>query len=230
MILNILVFFQIAIAAPTTQSNGDINSILRMDRLQAAARIKLIGPSATQSLREVAFGSGPLKTRWKAFMTLVEVEGQRAKSDLTKAFNSPVWFMRSAALTAMEQINPLQAKKWASQTLMDDPALLVRMKSFEILKESNDPEIRQLFWKSINQPKNKSMGRSLWIRGDIARLLSRSPIKNEQANWVKLLYDPDSELQNIASRSINYLNSNQGRPSGKSVGYWKDYYSKNKNR
>ena len=86
-----------------------------------------------------------------------------------------------------------------------DPALLVRMKALEILKDETGDKYKELFWKKVYSPDSLNGKKSLWIRNDIARILMQDPRKKDLKRWVRLLHEHDRRLQTIASKALSKI-------------------------
>lgn len=201
---------------------------LRAPHELAVSSVKQMGGVVLENLQKMAFNDKwPMKTRWKAFMVYTHVKGKDSHNVIKKAMISKTWYMRSAGLTALKSIDPQGAKKWAYKLLSQDPALMVRMKAVEILKENPNEKVTELFWKKINSPDSIHRRQSLWIRGDMARILMHQPRSKDLKRWLELLHQSDAELQKIASVALNKIHQSP-ETSSTSVSYWQQKYPKTK--
>ncbi len=66
-----------------------------------------------------------VEMRWKALTMSAHLKKQDSVVDLKKALASPDWFMRNAALLALQSVSPAEGRK-AAQILINDKALVVR--------------------------------------------------------------------------------------------------------
>ena len=181
-----------------------------------------------QTLERMAFNDKwPLKTRWKSFMILTEIKGAKSLSQIKRALLSKTWYMRSAGLTALKNIDPQAAKKWAYNKLNNDPALLVRTKALEILKNEKSEKVKELFWKKVYSADSLHRNKSLWIRGDLARILLKEPRKKDLRRWVRLLHESDQELQTVASYALSKIKSD-GSKNAENISYWQKKYPSSK--
>lgn len=231
-ILILSMLSSLVFAAPIKSKNQQIDDqveyeiaqALRLPRIFAAEKLQPIKERASIRLEEFAFGEKwPLKTRWKAFMVLMKLKGQSGLGIAERAFNDSTWFMRSAALTAVQEIDLAKAKVWAYKSFSKDKALLVRMKALEVLKGSRNQKIRKLMWHKMFTKDNLKGNKSLWIRSDIARELVKNPKNSEITQWKKLLHGKDKELQVLATQALSQLRPKYA-PGGADVSYWREKF------
>lgn len=222
----VFLLLPLILAAVSTESvEQSVAYALRAPHEMAVASIKQMGQPAVERLQQMAFSDKwPMKTRWKAFMVFTHVQGKQSTEAIKKALLSSTWYMRSAGLTALKSIDSLGAKKWAYKLLSTDPALMVRMKAVEILQETPDEKVTELFWKKINSQDSVHRQKSLWIRGDMARVLMQQPRTKDLKRWLSLLHQTDKELQQIASIALSKLHKTPS--SSNSVSYWQRKYPK----
>ena len=100
-----LVFFLLApnlkAAIIKTRNQEKIFESLRLPHELAVQSIRQMPEMGLASLKEVAFSKHwPLKTRWKSFMVMTEIQGKKSVPEIKRALQSSTWFMRSAGLTA----------------------------------------------------------------------------------------------------------------------------------
>lgn len=215
-------------AIPNSSVDEQIIYSLRNPHAIALQDLKTLGVKAQERLKEMAFNEKwPLKTRWKAFMVFTHVKGKKSFPFIKKAMVNSTWFMRSAGLTALQSIDPLASKKWAYKLLRDDKALMVRMKALEILKNERSEKITELFWSKIYSKDSVHRNQSLWIRGDIARILVKQPRKKDLKRWVKLLHEKDGDLSQVATVALSKIHDNQNQEAG-NVAFWQKRFPKSK--
>ena len=224
IVLSVLFFSQVSLAAvKRTTFDSHILSTLNHSHEQAVQKVRRQGRRSLEQLRTIAFDQAtPMKTRWKSFMVFTEVLGKESLPEIKKALLSKTWYMRSAGLTAMNSLDSHAARKWAYQKLGKDKALMVRMKALEILQNSMDTKVTELFWNKLYAKDSFHMNKSLWIREDLAKLLLKKPRKKDLAKWVKLLHGEDLKLQGIASQALAKLNKVD--PLSKKVSYWQERF------
>ena len=213
-------------AAPSVSSPKDISLILKMPRELALQSVRGSSNELLAQLEDIAFNKNQsMEARWKAFMIVTGSLKQQALPTIEKALSSSTWFMRSAALVALSQIDRAKSRISAKKILATDPALIVRSKAFEILKNDSTVSHRSLFWKQIFHKKNFLSRKSLWIRSDIARHLSLKPKMTELRFWRKLLYDSDQNLQLIATGALSKLVPGTSKQST-NLSFWQNKFAK----
>ncbi len=151
--------------------------------------------------------------------------------DILKAADSKEWFMRNAALVAVNNISSLEGEKLA-QKLISDKALVVRSAAVEVLQNSKDQEIRNTLWVELNKDYNFKKKQSLWIRPQIVKILAKTPKDAEMRDFMKLLDDKDLEVHPAAVAGLEKLTGVKlgggQESSSKLVGMWKDYLKETK--
>lgn len=201
---------------------------LRKPHELAVKNLEVLGTSTYSDLKKIAFAERfPMKTRWRSFMALTSLKGKKSLPEIKKALTHSVWFMRSAGLTAMEVQFPNGAKKWAFKLLDKDPALMVRMKALETLRNVNDDKVTELFWKKVYSSDSLHRNRSLWIRNDLAKILANRPRKKDLKRWVRLLHDKDIDLNQVASTVMAKLHKDVSI-KGEQVSFWQKRFPTHK--
>lgn len=181
---------------------------------------------------ELAFDQNqPMSLRWRALVAASDAKGSAALKDILKAADSKEWFMRNAALVAVNSISISEGEKLA-QKLISDKALVVRSAAVEILQNSKDQEIRNTLWVELNKDYNFKKKQSLWIRPQIVKVLAKTPKDAEIKDFMKLLDDKDLKVHPSAVAGLEKLTGvklgeGQDSPS-KLVGMWKDYLKETK--
>ena len=212
-----------------------MNDTKEIIQLPAANRKMLIeGPSGQKfysNFSGVAFDSKQsMQTRWQALMAMAETRHKDAVKDLEKAGNQPEWFMRNAALVAMQENYPQQAQKLALK-LIKDKALVVRSAAVDTLRKNATPEVRDLLWEELNQDYNFKKKQSLWIRSQIVETLAQEPSARELRLFADLLTDKDLRLQVPAIAGLEKitgqrLNAGKTMRQKELVGLWQQYLKK----
>lgn len=219
-----------AFAAGTKPSSSTLSSTLEVLKLPGENRRMVTsgqGDKMYPQFISVAFNDAqPMNLRWRALMAAADLRQEKATDDLLKAGAHQQWYMRNAALVALQGVNPTEASKLA-QKLLKDKALVVRSAAVEVLQKNQSPEVRDLLWEELNQNYNYKNKHSLWIRYQIVGALAKKPLDREVGLFVKLLSDEDVRVQLPAVRGLEKLTGvrlGEGRlKQSKLVGLWKDY-------
>jgi hypothetical protein len=212
------------------------NSALELLNLPTESRRSFTqGKSETyySSFINIAFNeSQGMGLRWRALIAAAELNGEKALGDLKKAGDHSVWFMRNAALVALSEVSPSEAKLLAKK-LIKDKALVVRSAALEVLQKNQSEDVRELLWKELEQKYNFKGAQSLWIRHQIVEVLAESAQLNELNSFGRLLSDKDPRIHLPAVAGLEKMT---GVRLGKSehqptelVGLWKKYVGKENN-
>lgn len=193
-------------AIPRKKSSSDFVRALGAPHKIAVAEIYKMGPSAYRKLNDIAFDSSqPMNTRWKSFMVMTSIGNKKSLPEINKALRDKVWYMRSAGLLAMQKVDRKKSIEWAQFLLKKDPALLVRVKALDVLKDIPKDQNKDLFWNQLYSKENFHRDESLWIRGKLASHLADFPRKKDLKKWKKALFDKDVKVQNEAARAIEKI-------------------------
>lgn len=146
-----------------------------------------------KDLKSKAFSNeNDMHVRWKSLIKMAETKKKASVPDLKKALKSDTWYMRNAALLALDSINPDLAFEAAKKQL-DDPALVVRSAAVDVLakNKSRAQEVRKYLWDELKDDQNKFKNRSLWIREQIAKILAESPQGSEREKFLAMANEPE---------------------------------------
>ncbi len=204
---------------------------LRLPHRLARENLSQWGTGVYGPLRTLAFDEKiPMRTRWKSFMLYTQLAGAKSLPIINQASDHKDWFMRSAALTALERVNISMARRRAFDKLNKDPALMVRAKALDILQSQFGEDVVELFWKKLHSADSFHNNKSLWIRKNLAVSLVKNPRKRDTQRWIRLLHGPDGELQQVAALALSKINnhSSSNKDANKDVSFWKSRYPNGK--
>ena len=197
--------------APSAADRHNIRVILALpleNRLQA---LSLYGSSSYGVLESLVFSEKPsLSVRWRALTSLARLYPQRSRPVLEQALRSRVWFLRNAALVALERADPEESVRWAGR-LMEDPALVVRTAAVQLITRHRASQYRKKLKKMLNAPGSYHHRQSLWIRYHIVLALASFALRGEEAFFTALLGDRDRRVQAAASLALRKLGTNLAR-------------------
>jgi len=213
-------------SAPNPRSlQPQVESLLTRDFETTVDSLEKLGPTAYLPLQTLAFDSNQsMEKRWKSLMALAKLAGSQSLPIVEKALTDSHWFMRSAGLTALEALDKKKSLKWAFEKLKSDPALMVRMKAFEVLRGQENNSITELFWQKLHSADSFHQNRSLWIRYDLAYELLQRPRKKDIQRWVSILHGRDNKLQAIASQALSKLSGQTSPSQDNQVSFWQEKY------
>ena len=168
-----------------------------------AAAVQIGAESRYQIQKDIAFSKKEsMQNRWKAVIAMSEMKGVQSVVDLKRLARMDEWFLKNAALIALNKVSSTEAQDMAKNLILDK-ALVVRSMAVEILKEKNSSEIRNIFWKELEKPYNFRGKNSLWIRKQILSALAQKPNHQEEEQFSRYLNDRDSEVTQIAYRAYS---------------------------
>ncbi len=149
-------------------------------------------------LKQTAFDAkAGMQARWRSLTTLGRIDSTRFQPEIERALQSKDWYMRNAALIALQSCKREEAVKW-SMKLVTDPALVVRTQAVRNLVRLDAHEAEPLLWREIFSPRNFKGQESLWVRGHMAEALSRFGTPGRAKYFEKLLREPDERLHKWA--------------------------------
>lgn len=157
-----------------------------------------------KELKDLAFSeSQDMSVRWKSLVKMSEMKKSDSVPDMKQALKSDTWYMRNAALLALETVNRDEAYDAAKKQL-DDPALVVRSAAVDVLMKypQHEKEVRALLWRELEDPQNIVKKRSLWIRPQIVKYLAKKPQVSERSQFLKLVDEGDEEIRTLAQKAI----------------------------
>jgi len=217
-------------AAITTTSALEVLSQPQNLRVMSA---KEKGSEMYPSLIQVAFSDEhSIPMRWKALTLASQINPSGAKADLDRALRSKEWFMRNAALTAIQATRPELIQEVVPK-LIQDKALVVRSAAVGILNPKLEPQMRTLLWKELNADYNFRKGQSLWVRGQIVEKLADYPEKHEYSAFATALRSADTTLHAPAILALEKITQKKMGTSKSSVSQkrnlWLDHVRKSLN-
>lgn len=203
-----VLFQSAAFAAPTklkvdTGTVLDILSMPEQNRYLAANNLPV-----SQLYRELMTISNEVgrghNIRWKAITLAAQVRGTAALKDLWEKLNAKEWFVRNAALVAINHLSTIEGHK-AALKMIKDPALVVRSAAVSFLKNDLSRSERDLLWEELSANYNFRGGQSLWVRGEILAKLSTQPSSLEAPLFQAMLKDKDQRLYPQARAALTNL-------------------------
>lgn len=147
-----------------------------------------------------------MNVRWRSLIRMAEIKKNDSLGDMNQALKSKTWFMRNAALLALESIDSDKAFEAAKKQL-DDPALVVRSAAVEVIvkNKARSDEARELLWKELADRQNKFRNKSLWIREQIAQVLSQDPRPHEKDKFLALVEEKEIKIRTLAESALKKL-------------------------
>ncbi len=180
------------------ESIAAFDSFLNLPMQERVAQFKHWRAQSFPFLSRTAFDSKRgLQTRWRAITTMGRVDPVYFQKDLERALNNPEWFVRNAALIAIQSDEREKAVSW-SMRLVTDPALVVRTQAVRNLVQLQARESEALLWQQIFAPRNFRGNQSLWVRVHMAQALAHFASRGAVKSFQRLLLDRDERLHKWA--------------------------------
>lgn len=169
-----------------------------------ASALRAQGAKGEAALTTLMFDEkASMDLRWKAITAAGLLKGNSLKPQLQKAIVAKEWFVRNAALVALESVDRNEAKAWAKK-LLNDKALVVRSAAVETLSRLDDRTASSVLWKKLSAKENFRGNQSLWIRKQITQALAQLDKSDSHGRFVDLLEDRDEGVQEAAVRALEF--------------------------
>ena len=167
-----------------------------------------------------------MRVRWAALITLAQVASvDISRPIIISALRHPEWFLRNAGLLAMEMVDPSMSLWWADR-LLDDPSLLVRTASVDLIRRQKARSYKWRLLEKLNDSDSFYKNNSLWIRHHIIQALAEFAESGEERFFVSILQDSDTRLHPFALSALEKLTGYRVSDRKVSVGQvdesWKD--------
>lgn len=145
----------------------------------------------------------PMKIRWRAMMALTQLDKKNAENELPRFIQSKTWYIRNAAMIAMNEISKEKAALMAEK-LLHDPALVVRSAAVDLLKNNLNQQRRDLLWDEFHQARNVHGKSNLWIRSQILEVLAEKPLVHEKKLFETLISQKDAQIAEVAKNALEH--------------------------
>ena len=152
-----------------------------------------------------------LEQRWKAVLLMGSL-GQATRKDFEPLLSTKEWFLRNAALVAMQR-RSAEDGEFAALRLLSDSALIVRSAAVQALSESKSMEARKHLWAELSHGRNFRNQKSLWIRKQIAEVLAKAPVPEERALFLEASKTSDPDVKLISQQALNSMQLQNSYPS-----------------
>jgi HEAT repeat protein len=145
-----------------------------------------------------------MELRWRAVTAAGRLGGRESVPELERAIKRNEWYLRSAALVALQAADRNEAIKW-SKKLLSDKALVVRSSAVTALVDLNDVSSTQLLWQKLYAKENFKGSQSLFIRRRIIEALTKLAQPGSEGKFVEALADKDTALHGPAIAALERL-------------------------
>ncbi len=161
---------------------------------------------ASVILKDLVFSSKEgMQIRWAALITLARVSSVNvSRPVIVSALRHPQWFLRNAGLLAMEMVDPAMSLWWADH-LLDDPSLLVRTASVDLIRRQKAQSYKWRLLEKLNASDSFYKDSSLWIRHHIIQALADFAEPGEERFFISILQDSDTRLHPFALSALEKI-------------------------
>jgi len=166
----------------------------------------------------------PMSMRWQALVNAADLASFSQIEEIKDFAKNKDWYMRNAALVALDKINVNHAVEEA-QILLKDKALVVRSAAVDILSKRYTRENRNLMAVELSKPYNFAGKQSLWIRSKIFNVIAAKASIDDRAFFAKYLFDHDEKIAGAAAMTLERLTEVTLANKNK-VAEWRDYVKK----
>lgn len=163
----------------------------------------------------------PMEQRWQAVFAAAQVAN---KNDLVKIKHytlQPEWFMRNAALLALDKVDQVMAED-AAKKLLSDKALVVRSAAVDVLSGSALVKNRNLLAQELDKPYNFNKKVSLWIRPQIMEKLAAVATPQQKKFFANYLFDQDPQVVQYSMNALEHI-TGITYPGTQRLSSWRSY-------
>lgn len=164
-------------------------------------------------LRRAFSDEESLPVRWRSLIQAAEVDPAFTLPKLEEALKHREWFMRNAALVALQTAAPERVQS-AALDLLRDRALVVRSAAVAAIDASL---ARARLWQELKEAHNFRNSQSLWVRGEIVAKLAVAPQVAEIKLFTEALRDKDERLHEPAMAALEKITQRQAPSEAKTV-------------
>lgn len=159
--------------------------------------------------------------RWQAVFSAAHAASATDLNKIKSFTDRPEWFIRNAALLALNKVDRPTAEITAKK-LISDKALVVRSAAVDVLADNSLERNRALLSSELSKPYNFNKKVSLWIRPQIMEKLAKSAKLDQKKFFAGYLYDRDPQ---VVQYSMNALESITGitYSGAQRLSSWKNY-------
>lgn len=163
------------------------------------------GPQGYRNLVQIMFDEkASMEARWRAVTSVGAIGGVESIPEIERALKKNEWYMRSAGLVAMSNVNRKSAIYWARK-LLSDKALVVRAAAVETLAELKDTEASSVLWQKLYAKENFKNGQSLFVRKRIVETLAQLNQSGSESKFIEVLGDKDKSLHPSAILALERM-------------------------
>lgn len=142
-----------------------------------------------------------MSSRWVALINAAKLAKLNQLDQIKKFSESKEWFMRNAALVALNKVDKGAAMAEAKR-LIYDRSLVVRSAAVEIIASNLNEENKNILSVEMSKAYNFHKTSSLWIRKQIVEKLSIAASLADRDFFVRGLFDTDREIAKMSAQIL----------------------------
>ena len=192
-------------------------AILLLSGLHATAAVK----DFSDFIKVVKNEKMAMNVRWRALMQSTELAKGNDVDEIRSFVESKEWYLRNAALVALQKVDPARAEIEALK-LLSDKALVVRSAAVEVVGQNMNEENKKILIQEVDKGYNFNKASSLWIRRQILEKVARVATDKDQIVFVKNLFDPDKKISELCAHTLERLTGKK-LARKKFVDNWRKY-------
>jgi HEAT repeat protein len=145
----------------------------------------------------------------------------REIDEIRSFVTSKEWYLRNAALVALNKVDPDMAQSEAIKMLADK-ALVVRSAAVEIIGQNLSDKNKEILFGEMAKGYNFNRTSSLWIRKQILEKLAQSATEKDQPIFAKMLFDNDKKISELSANTLERITGKK-LSRKKFVQNWREY-------
>lgn len=192
-------------------------TVLLLVGLNAAAVVEEFG----EYIKIVKNEKLNMNVRWRALMKSTDLAQGNDVDEIRSFVESKEWYLRNAALIALNKVDPLRAEIEATK-LLTDKALVVRSAAVEIIGRNMSETNKKALIEEVDKGYNFNKTSSLWIRKQILEKIAGVATDKDQVIFVKNLFDKDKKISELCANTLERLTGKK-MARKKFVENWREY-------
>jgi HEAT repeat protein len=162
-----------------------------------------------------------MNSRWTSLIKSADFATKDTYEDIRKFTTHKDWYMRNAALVALNKVDKEMALAEARK-LVKDKALVVRSAAVEVIAKIMNEDNKRLLISELNQGYNYNKKSSLWIRRQILEKVATVANQGDRELFVKNLFDQDKKIAELSAKVLEKITGTK-LESKKIVDSWRNH-------
>lgn len=167
-----------------------------------------------------------MNSRWSSLVKAAEFADKQQLEEIKKFSADKDWYMRNAAIVALNKVNR-DAAIAEARKLLTDKSLVVRSAAVEIVAQRMNLENKKALTEEVDKGYNFNKKSSLWIRMQILQKISEVAVSSDREIFVKNLFDNDPKISDLCAHTLEKITGKVLEPK-RFVENWKAVVKENK--